>query len=49
VRGFIAFAAVCSPPATLATEESTLMDPPWGGQFNTLQFNAGVYCAPAAA
>ena len=49
VRGFIAFAAVCAPPTTLASEESTLIDPPWGGQFNTLQFNAGVYCAPASA
>ncbi len=49
VRGFIAFAAVCTPPATLASEEQTLLNPPWAGQFNTLQFNAGVYCAPSAS
>ena len=47
VRGFIAFSAVCSPAGALASEESTLLGPPWGGQFNTLQFNAGVYCAPS--
>ncbi len=47
IRGFIAFSASCSPTATLQSEESTLLNPPWGGQFNTLQFNAGVYCAPA--
>ncbi|HEV2426968.1 MAG TPA: hypothetical protein VGS61_01975, partial [Acidimicrobiales bacterium] len=46
VRGFIAFSAVCSPPATLAAEQQTLLNPPWAGQFNTLQFNAGVYCPP---
>ena len=49
VRGFIAFAAVCTPPGTLASEEQTLLNPPWAGQFNTLQFNAGVYCAPGPA
>ena len=49
VRGYIAFSAVCSPTSTLASEESTLLNPPWSGQFNTLQFNAGVYCPPAAA
>ncbi len=47
IRGFIAFSASCTPTATLQSEESTLLNPPWGGQFNTLQFNAGVYCAPA--
>jgi hypothetical protein len=46
VRGFIAFSAVCTPSSTLQSEESTLLSPPWAGQFNTLQFNAGVYCPP---
>ncbi|HEY5092453.1 MAG TPA: hypothetical protein VII60_04240, partial [Acidimicrobiales bacterium] len=46
VRGFISFGAACSPATTLAKEASTLKNPPWAGQFNTLQFNAGVYCAP---
>ncbi|MFI5035539.1 MAG: hypothetical protein ACHQFZ_04980 [Acidimicrobiales bacterium] len=49
VRGFIAFSALCSPTSTLQSEEATLVNPPWAGQFNTLQFNAGVYCAPAPA
>ena len=48
IRGYISFAASCTPTSTLATEESTLLNPPWSGQFNTLQFNAGVYCAPTA-
>jgi hypothetical protein len=48
IRGYISFAAACTPTATLASEESTLLNPPWSGQFNTLQFNAGVYCAPTA-
>jgi len=48
IRGYISFAAACTPKATLASEESTLLSPPWSGQFNTLQFNAGVYCAPTA-
>jgi len=48
IRGYISFAAACTPKATLASEESTLLNPPWSGQFNTLQFNAGVYCAPTA-
>ena len=47
VRGFIAFSAVCLPTAALKAEETTLLNPPWAGQFNTLQFNAGVYCHPA--
>ena len=47
IRGYIAFSAVCSPPTSLKSEESTLLSPPWAGQFNTLQFNAGVYCPPA--
>ena len=46
IRGYISFAAACTPASTLAQEESTLLNPPWSGQFNTLQFNAGVYCAP---
>ncbi|HSN02581.1 MAG TPA: hypothetical protein VLS91_03760 [Acidimicrobiales bacterium] len=48
VRGFIAFNGTCSPTSALAAQEQTLANPPWGGQFNTLQFNAGVYCPPAA-
>jgi hypothetical protein len=48
IRGYISFAAACTPTATLASEEATLLNPPWSGQFNTLQFNAGVYCAPTA-
>ncbi len=47
IRGYISFAASCTPTSTLAAEEATLLNPPWSGQFNTLQFNAGVYCAPA--
>jgi hypothetical protein len=47
IRGFIAFSAVCAPPATLASEISTLANPPWAGQFNTLQFNSNVYCPPS--
>ena len=46
VRGLITFDAVCSPLATLENEATTLENPPWAGQFNTLQFNAGVYCPP---
>ncbi len=46
VRGFISFGAACTPKSTLQSEASTLANPPWAGQFNTLQFNAGVYCAP---
>ena len=46
VRGFISFDAACTPATTLASEANTLENPPWGGQFNTLQFNAGVYCSP---
>ena len=47
VRGFISFSATCTPTSTLKAEETTLLNPPWAGQFNTLQFNAGVYCKPA--
>jgi hypothetical protein len=47
VRGFIAFSAQCTPTSTLQNEEQTLLNPPWAGQFNTLQFNSGVYCPPA--
>jgi len=39
IRGYISFAAACTPASTLAQEESTLLNPPWSGQFNTLQFN----------
>jgi hypothetical protein len=46
VRGFITFDAVCSPLTTLESEAATLENPPWAGQFNTLQFDAGVYCPP---
>jgi len=49
VRGFISFGATCAPATTLAREATTLENPPWAGQFNTLQFNAGVYCAPPSA
>jgi hypothetical protein len=46
VRGFISFGASCTPASTLESEAATLVNPPWSGQFNTLQFNPGVYCAP---
>jgi hypothetical protein len=49
VRGFISFGAACAPATTLAQEATTLENPPWAGQFNTLQFNAGVYCAPPSS
>jgi hypothetical protein len=48
IRGYISFSASCTPTSTLAAEEATLLNPPWSGQFNTLQFNAGVYCKPAS-
>ena len=48
VRGFIAYDATCTPLSTLQSEISTLTNPPWSGQFNTLQFNSGVYCPPAS-
>jgi len=48
IRGYIAFSAVCTPTSTLASEMSTLLNPPWSGQFNTLQFNASTYCPPAS-
>lgn len=47
VRGYIAFSAVCTPSSVLHSEIATFTTPPWLGQFNTLQFNAGVYCPPA--
>jgi hypothetical protein len=47
IRGYIAFSAVCNPVSSLLSEIQTLTSPPWSGQFNTLQFNAGVYCPPA--
>ncbi len=46
ILGYIAFNAACTPAVTLHAQEHTLLNPPWSGQFNTLQFNAGVYCAP---
>lgn len=48
IRGYIAFDASCS-SSSLSSEISTLKNPPWSGQFNTLQFNAGVYCADPAS
>jgi hypothetical protein len=42
VAGFIAFGATC--PA--GNEEQTLLDPPWNGAYNTLQFAGGQYCGP---
>jgi hypothetical protein len=46
ILGYIAFNATCSPTSTLRKQESTLKGAPWFGQFNTLQFDAGVYCRP---
>lgn len=46
ILGYIAFSATCTPTSTLRTQEQTLLNPPWAGRINTLQFNAGVYCAP---
>ncbi len=46
ILGYIAFNGVCTPTAALRAQEKTLVSPPWAGQYNTLQFNAGVYCAP---
>jgi hypothetical protein len=46
ILGYIAFNGACTPTATLHAQENTLLNPPWAGQFNTLQFNSGVYCAP---
>jgi len=48
VRGFISFGATCTPKTALSSETRTLLNPPWAGQFNTLQFNYGVYCAPVS-
>ncbi len=42
VAGFISFGATC--PA--ASEEQTLLDGPWGGTYNTLQFSGSQYCGP---
>lgn len=47
VRGYIAFSAVCTPASVLHSEIALFSTPPWVAQFNTLQFNAGVYCPPA--
>ncbi len=46
ILGYIAFNATCSPTSALRSQEQTLVNPPWSGQYNTLQFNSGVYCAP---
>ena len=46
ILGYIAFNATCTPTSALRSQEQTLVNPPWTGRFNTLQFNAGVYCAP---
>ncbi len=46
ILGYIAFNATCTPTSALHAQEQTLLNPPWSGQFNTLQFNQGVYCAP---
>ncbi|HEY5304343.1 MAG TPA: hypothetical protein VIJ86_09840 [Acidimicrobiales bacterium] len=46
ILGYIAFNATCTPTSALHSQEQTLVGPPWSGQFNTLQFNSGVYCAP---
>jgi hypothetical protein len=47
IRGYIAFGASCTPTSTLQNQMNTLTNPPWSGAFDTLQFNAGVYCPPA--
>jgi hypothetical protein len=50
VRGYIAFGSTCTPtssqPLSVSAQQSALLNPPWSGSFNTLQFNSGVYCAP---
>ena len=46
ILGYIAFNGACTPTSTLRAQEQTLVNPPWNGRYNTLQFNAGVYCAP---
>ena len=46
ILGYIAFNATCTPTSALRNQEHTLVTAPWAGQFNTLQFNFGVYCAP---
>jgi hypothetical protein len=46
ILGYIAFNGTCSPTSTLRSQEQTLLNAPWAGQYNTLQFNSGVYCAP---
>jgi hypothetical protein len=42
VAGFVAFGATC--PA--GDEENTLVNSPWNGSYNTLQFAGGQYCGP---
>lgn len=46
ILGYIAFNGTCTPTSALHAQEQTLLNPPWAGRYNTLQFNAGVYCAP---
>ncbi len=51
IRGWIAFNATCGTAAwqrwALKVETQILNGPVWNGQFNTLQFDPGLYCAPA--
>ena len=51
IRGWIAFSATCGTAAwqkwALKIEAQILSGPGWNGQFNTLQFNPGLYCAPS--
>jgi hypothetical protein len=50
IFGWIAFNATCGTADwqkwALKVETQILSGPQWGGQFNTLQFNPGLYCAP---
>lgn len=50
IRGWITYNATCGTAAwqkwALKVEAQILTGPVWNGQFNTLQFNPGLYCAP---
>jgi len=50
IRGWITYNATCGSSAwqkwALKVETQILSGPGWNGQFNTLQFNPGLYCAP---
>ncbi len=50
ILGWIAFNATCGSAAwqkwALSTEAKILSGSVWNGQFNTLQFNPGLYCSP---